>query len=176
MKGLTLNCIVTNRGKYVGGSVLQNKVNKFGSEDNIRKFYVSREAAQLLKQGYTVEQVRSELNVTDFNKTVDFEVLYKLKLLKKRKRKPGQTPEDIRASQELSEKNTREWYFQQEKMKSCKKTWVEEMTGGKNRCQVAYGGTCIRPDIYYNHEYNKAGRCSPCPHNEHCLCRSKEVV
>ena len=96
MKGLTLNCIVTNRGKYVGGSVLQNKINKFGSEDNIRKFYVSREAAQLLKQGYTVEQVRSELNVTDFNKTVDFEVLYKLKLLKKRKRKPGQTPEDIK--------------------------------------------------------------------------------
>jgi hypothetical protein len=175
MKGLTLNCIVTNRGKYVGGSVLQNKVNKFGSEDNIRKFYVSREAAQLLKQGYTVEQVRSELNVTDFNKTVDFEVLYKLKLLKKRKRKPGQTPEDIRASQELSEKNTREWYFQQEKMKSCKKTWVEEMTGGKDGCQVPYGGTCLRPDIYFDNEYSREPRCSPCEYKEFCLCANKRM-
>ena len=85
------------------------------------------------------------------------------------------TPEEIKQLREQTEKNEREWFEQQEKMKTCSKTWIEEMTGGPNKCQVPQGGTCIRPDIYYDNEFNKEGRCSPCPYHEYCLCSNKQV-
>jgi len=176
MKGIRVNCIITNEEKYFNSTVLRNKLNKFGSEENFRKFYVSKPAAKLLKSGLTIEQVRSKLN-SSFQKQVDVEILYKLKLLKTGKRKRKMlSQEEIKVKREQTEKNEREWFGLQEKMKSCTKTWVEEMTGGPNKCQVPYGGTCIRPDIYYDNEHNKQGRCTPCPYHEHCLCTNKEVV
>lgn len=175
MKGLRVNCIITNEEKYFNSTVLRNKLNKFGSEENFRKFYVSKPAAKLLKSGLTIEQVRQKLN-SNYTKQVDIEILYKLKLLKSGKRKKKQlSPEETKQVREQTVANEREWYNHQEKMKTCSKTWVEEMTGGPNRCQVPYGGTCIRPDIYYDNEGSKEGRCKPCPHHEHCLCSGKDV-
>jgi DNA-binding transcriptional MerR regulator len=174
MSGITLSCIVTKEEKYINSTILKNKLKKFGDEDTLRRFYVSRPAAKLLKTGLSIQQVRERLN-SKATTTVDYEVLYKLKILKssKGKRKKHLSSEEAKLQREESDKKAREWYEMQEKMKTCKKTWVEEMTGGANGCQVPYGGTCIRPDIYYNHEYNTSGRCSPCPHNEYCLCANK---
>lgn len=175
MKGISVNCIITNEEKYFNSTVLRNKLNKFGSEENFRKYYVSKSAAKLLKSGLSIDQVRARLN-SNYSRTVDVEVLYKLKLLKTGKRKKGYvSPEEAKQIREQTEVNEREWYNHQEKMKTCSKTWVEEMTGGPNKCQVPYGGTCIRPDIYYDNEGNREGRCKPCPYHEHCLCEGKEV-
>lgn len=49
--------------------------------------------------------------------------------------------------------------------------WVEEFTGGPNRCQVKYGGTCIRADIFSDNK----GRCDGCPYFEWCLCTAKRL-
>lgn len=175
MKGLRVNCIITNEEKYFNSTVLRNKLNKFGSEENFRKFYVSKPAAKLLKSGLTIDQVRQKLN-SNYTRQVDIEILYKLKLLKSGKRKKKQlSPEEAKQVREQTVVNEREWYNRQEKMKTCSKTWVEEMTGGPNRCQVPYGGTCIRPDIYYDNEGSREGRCKPCPYHEHCLCSGKDV-
>lgn len=176
MKGITLSCIVTKEEKYINSTTLKNKLKKFGDEDTLRKFYVSKNAAKLLKTGLSIQQVRDKLN-SDASNSVDYEVLYKLRLLKasKGKRKKQLSSVEVKQQREESEKKARDWYNMQEKMKTCSKTWVEEMTGGPNRAQVPHGGTCIRPDIYYNHEYNVKGRCSPCPYNEHCLCTNKMI-
>lgn len=175
MKGITLECIVTKQEKYINSTALKNKLKKFGDEDTLRRYYVCKPAAKLLKSGLSVQQVRDRLNSKATN-NIDYEVLFKLKLLKIKGRKKRQlSPEETKQQREESEKKVREWYENQEKMKTCSKTWIEEMTGGPNKCQVPQGGTCIRPDIYYNHEYNVKGRCSPCPYNEHCLCTNKQI-
>ena len=175
MKGIRVNCIITNEEKYFNSTALRTKLNKFGSEESFRKFYVSKPAAKLLKTGLSVDQVRAKLN-SNYSKQVDIEILYKLKLLKAgKKRKKQISPEEIKERRKQTEENERNWYSLQEKMKSCSKTWVEAMTGGPDRCQIPYGGTCIRPDIYYDNEGNRGGRCRPCPYHEHCLCTNKEL-
>ena len=48
------------------------------------------------------------------------------------------------------------------------KAFVEDFTGGPGGCQVAKGGTCIRPDIITNLKV-----CDTCPYVEFCLCRTR---
>jgi len=166
MPKFTVNCIVTNREKSLTGTTLQRRINKFGSEEMVQKYYVDKDAAKLLKKGFTVEEVREKLNIKGFNKKVDIEVLYKLKLYKKNKKRVL-TPEELETKRVLTEENERKYYELQEKLKTCSKSWVEWATGND---------TCIRPDIYYDYEHNADGRCKPCPYHEHCLCKNKEVV
>lgn len=166
MARLVVNCIVTNKEKTLTGTTLQNRINKFGSEEMVQKYYVDRDAAKLLKKGLNVDEVRERLNIKGFNKNVDFEVLFKLKLLKRGKKRQL-TPEEIEAKKLKTEENERKYFELQEKLKNCSKSWVEWATGND---------TCIRPDIYYDYEHNEEGRCKPCPYHEHCLCKNKEVV
>lgn len=175
MKGLHISCIITGEEKYLTNSNLQNKLKKFGTQEILEKYYVSKPAAKLLKQGLTVEEVRSKLN-SSLTTSVDYEVLYKLKLLKKTKgKKRILSREELLKQQELTKENEKKYYELTEKMSTCMKTWVEWATGGPNQCQVPHGGTCIRPDIYYDNEGSREGRCKPCPYNEFCLCTNKEV-
>ena len=96
-------------------------------------------------------------------------------MLKKSKRKKAKSFEEIKAIERQTEENERKYFEQKEKMSTCLKTWVEWATGGPNKCRVSYGGTCVRPDIYYDNEHSKDGRCKPCPYHEHCLCTSKQL-
>lgn len=175
MSKTIVKCIITGVEKSFNKTSLQKKIDKFGSIDMFHRFYVSKEAAKLLKKGTSIQEIRKLLK-SSASHNVDIEVLFKLKLLKKGKRKTTLSNEERKALKETTEKNEREWYSLQEKMKTCQRTWVEEMTGGKNKCQVPYGGTCIRPDIYYDNEHNRDGRCKPCPFHEYCLCSNKEVT
>jgi len=175
MKGLSVSCLVSGETKYLSGTTLQNKLNKFGSPEGIQKYYISKSVIKLLKQGLSVQDIREKLGSNKTNQ-VDLEVLYKLKLLKVRgKRKKQLTPQEIEKQEEQTRENERKYYEHREKMSSCIKTWVEWATGGPNQCQVPFGGTCIRPDIYYDNEGNREGRCKPCPYHEHCLCTNREV-
>ena len=175
MKGFNVSCIITGEEKYLSGSTLQNKLKKFGTQEVLEKYYVSRPAAKLLKSGLTVEQVRQKLN-SKATRGVDYEVLFKLRLLKKKRNKSNHlTPEERQAREERSNANQREYHQHVELIKNDMKAYVEWTTGGPNKCQVPYGGTCIRPDIYYDNEGNREGRCKPCPYHQHCLCTNKEV-
>lgn len=176
MKGLHISCIITGEEKYLTKNALENKLKKFGTQEMIEKYYISKSAAKLLKKGYSVEQVRSELK-SPLKTNVDYEVLFKLKLLKKLKnKKRSLSKEEALKQQEETIQNERKYHELKEKMSTCIKTWVEWATGGPDKCQVSYGGTCIRPDIYYDNEGSREGRCKPCPYNEFCLCENKEVV
>ena len=174
MKSVSLKCIVTGAEKRFTNSLLANKLKKFGTVEVLAKYYVCKQAAQLLRAGSSITEVRSKLNSKATN-NVDHEVLYKLKLLKNSKRKREKTPEELKVIRQQTEENERKYYEQKEKMSTCLKTWVEWATGGPEQCQVPYGGTCIRPDIYFDNEGNREGRCKPCPYHEHCLCTNKEV-
>ena len=175
MKGLHISCIITGEEKYLTHAALQNKLRKFGTQEILEKYYVSKPAAKLLKQGNSVEETRQKLN-SNVKTAVDYEVLYKLKLIKKTKgRKKTLSKEELYKQQEQTIENERKYHEFTEKMSTCLKTWVEWATGGPNKCQVPYGGTCIRPDIYYDNEGSREGRCKPCPYSEFCLCNSKEV-
>ena len=174
MKGAKLNCIVTGIEKRVSPSSLNNKINKFGSIEMVHKFFVCKEAAKLLKQGKSIDQVRSILN-SNVSKSVDLEVLFKLKLLKKNNKRKSLSAEEIKARKEQSDLNEKNYYELKQKIQSCSKSYVEWATGGPGGCQIPNGGTCIRPDIYYDNEFNKEGRCRPCPYHEHCLCTNKEL-
>jgi len=176
MKGLHISCIITGEEKYLTKNALQTKLKKFGTQEILEKYYVSKPAVKLLKQGYSVEKVRSELK-SSLTTNVDYEVLYKLKLFKKSKnRKKTLSKEELMQQQQQTLENERKYFDLKEKMSTCFKTWVEWATGGPNKCQVPHGGTCIRPDIYYDNEGSREGRCKPCPYNEFCLCTNKEVV
>jgi hypothetical protein len=143
MKSMNMKCIVTGLEKRFTTSLLNNKLKKFGSVEIFAKYYVCKQAMKLLRSGLSIEEIRRQLNVSDFSKPVDVEVLYKLKLLKKSKRTKNKSKEEIKQIREQTEKNEKEWYGLREKMKTCTETWIKEMTGGPGGCQVKYGGTCI---------------------------------
>ena len=176
MQGFNVSCIITGQEQYLNKNSLQNKLKKFGSTDNLQRFFVSREAAKLLKSGCNIQQVRDKLN-SKLTTSVDMEILYKLKLIKvfKKQRKRALSKEEVQAREQQTQENERKYHEHKEKMSTCLKTWVEWATGGPNQCQVPNGGTCIRPDIYYDNEGDRTGRCRPCPYHEHCLCGSKEL-
>lgn len=174
MRSTNIKCIVTGQEKRFTNSLLANKLKKFGTIEVFAKYYVCKPAAKLLRAGRSIDDVRAQLGSKATN-SVDVEVLYKLKLLKKSKRKQEKSLEELKAIKIRSEENERKYYEHKEKMSTCLKTWVEWATGGPNGSQVSQGGTCIRPDIYYDNEGSREGRCRPCPYNEHCLCANKEV-
>jgi hypothetical protein len=177
MSSQKFSCIVSGVQKRLSKQSIEKKLLKFGTVDMLQKFFVCREAKGLLRKNYSIDQVREKLNTPVNYPKPNLEVLFKLKLLKNRKSKGPILSEEERMQQDAkSAENERNYYEHKEKMTTCLKTWVEWATGGPNKCQVKHGGTCVRPDIYYNHEFNKAGRCSPCPYKEFCLCTNKEVV
>jgi hypothetical protein len=169
-KGLRVKCIVTGEEKYFSPINLDKKINKFGSEEIFVKYYISKAAIKLLKKGLSVDEIRKQLNSSASNQ-VSPEILFKLKLLKKRKKGRILSEEEKRQMEETSKENERKYYEHKEKMSSCLKTWVEWATGGPDKCQVPYGGTCIRPDIYY---HDNDGSCGGCNYFEYCLCTNKK--
>jgi hypothetical protein len=162
MKSEKMMCIVSGIEKRIAGGTVQKEVNKFGSVEMAKQHFVCREARRLLKARVQPEDVQKQLLPSDAKSfTIDLHALARLKLLKKPKADKKKASTNIAFN--LSEPRAFDSI----------KSYVEEMTGGKDGCQVSYGGTCIRPDIYFDNEFNRAGRCSPCPYVEHCLCSNK---
>lgn len=162
MKSEKMTCIVSGIEKRIAGGTIQKEINKFGSIETVKQHFVCREARRLLKARIQPEDVQKQLLPSDAkNFSIDLHALARLKLLKKPKTDKKKASTNIAFN--LSEPRAFDSI----------KSYVEEMTGGKDKCQVSYGGTCIRPDIYFDNEFNRAGRCSPCPYVEHCLCSNK---
>lgn len=162
MKSEKMMCIVSGMEKRIAGGTVQKEVSKFGSIEMAKQHFVCREARRLLKDRVQPEDVQKQLLPSDAKSfAIDLHALARLKLLKKPK------ADKKKASTNIT------FYPSEPKTFDSIKSYVEEMTGGKDGCQVSYGGTCIRPDIYFDNEYNRAGRCSPCPYVEYCLCAGK---
>lgn len=62
-----LMCVVTGRTLIATKDYFNRKVEKCGSEDDLHRTYVCKEAKNLLIKGYTVDKVREMLNVDQTN-------------------------------------------------------------------------------------------------------------
>lgn len=165
MKSKVLTCIVSGIEKRVSGSTINKQSLKFGNEEQFESHFVCREAKQLLKKRIQPDQVQAQLLPKGKKPfSIDLVALARLKLLKKPK------TEKSKASTNIVFEPTGPREF------DSFRAYVEEMTGGKNRCQVVQGGTCIRPDIYYDNEFSKQGNCYTCSYKEFCLCANKKVL
>jgi len=150
--------------KRVSGPTIAKMAVKFGNEEQFESHYVCREARQLLKNRIQPEQVQLQLLPKGKRPfSIDLQVLARLKLLKRPK------TDKTKANVNLVFNPT------EPKQYDSLKSYVEEMTGGKDGCQVPYGGTCLRPDIYFDNEYSKEPRCFPCEYKEFCLCANKRM-
>ena len=152
-------------------SVAKNKLRRFGSENEFRKYYVCTEARKLIKSGLSVSDTRSKLNAPSNLSDVSLEILIKLKLVKITSRKGRKDAEEVLErkrylnSKEFADKK-RAIEQRQENMSF--RDWVETYTGtGRER-----GGTCVRPDIFLSWN-NKA--CDGCECYEFCMCYGKRL-
>ena len=171
----TYKCIITGEEKYIPPSLAKKKISKFGSADEYRKYYVSRPAAKLLKTGLTVDEVRKHFNCPDNMAPIDIEVLLKLKLVKISKRKgkkEAQKRQERDAYLRSKEYKDKMESIARERANMTERQYIEYATGGPGKCQVEFGGTCARPDIYLTWN-NKA--CDGCDYYAHCLCYNKRL-
>jgi len=71
-------CIVTGRSLTIADSYFKKKVEKAGSEENLHKSYICKEAKKLLRLGNSVKKVREILDINNFDSEVDDEIIYEL--------------------------------------------------------------------------------------------------
>lgn len=61
MKTRKLRCIVTGRTLTATADYYKKKLDKAGTEDELHRTYICKEAKDLLIKGFTVEQTRQQL-------------------------------------------------------------------------------------------------------------------
>ena len=61
-KTTKLTCIITGRTLFASKDYYQKKIDKAGSEDDLHKTYICKQAKQLLKKGHDIEYVRESLD------------------------------------------------------------------------------------------------------------------
>ena len=170
MKRISLTCIVTGRSKVFSQSLLAPKVKKYGSIEDLQKYYVCKEAKKLFKKGSTVKQIREELKCKTDLPDVDIEALFKLKLIKSKNKKPNKSRDD-REKYLASDAYKQKASLDRDRTYSTAREYIEWATGGPNGSQVKMGGTCMRPDIFIDNDYY----CDECWYYEHCMCSQKRL-
>lgn len=67
MKTKKLTCIITGRVLAASSDYFLKKLEKAGSEEELHKTYVCREAKALLSKGFTVDQIKQQLGSNNSN-------------------------------------------------------------------------------------------------------------
>ena len=174
MKGGSVNCIVTGESSYFPPKSMEKKVSKFGSRKQFEMHYVSIQARKLLRTGLTVDEIREKLNITTKLPAVDLQILSRLKLLKKKKRRDRSAEKRAEIERYLRSEEYRKKIRDLKETRSnmSEREYIEEATGGKDGCQIEMGGTCHRPDIFLSVN-NRA--CDGCPYYDYCLCYNRRL-
>jgi len=60
-----VTCLITGQSVLMGKDYFTKKSEEYGCEDNLRKFYISKKAKSLIQRGYSVNEIRKILNITD---------------------------------------------------------------------------------------------------------------
>ena len=174
MKGGSIKCIVTGESSYFPPKSMEKKVAKFGTRKQFEMHYVSIPAKKLLREGLTVEEIREKLNITADLPKVSLDILSRLKLLKKKKRKDRSAEAALKRGRYLRSKEYQQKMrdIEEQRANMSDRQYIEFATGGPNNCQVELGGTCQRPDIFLSVN-NRS--CDGCPYYEYCLCYNKRL-
>jgi len=65
MKTKKLKCIITGRVLTANIDYYNKKLEKAGSEEELKRTYVCKEAIDLLETGYTIEQIKQQLQAEE---------------------------------------------------------------------------------------------------------------
>jgi len=63
VKNKKISCVVTGKVTSYAGEFLTKKIEEYGNETNLTKFYVCKEVKALLKKGYKIKDIRKILDV-----------------------------------------------------------------------------------------------------------------
>lgn len=58
-------CLVTGQTVIMGKDYFTKKAQEYGSEDNLKKYYISKKARSLIRRGYTVNEIRKILSIVE---------------------------------------------------------------------------------------------------------------
>lgn len=58
-------CVVTGKPNMFAGTYLAKKIEEFGNEEKLDKYYITKEVKALLKKGYKIKDVRKLLDVSE---------------------------------------------------------------------------------------------------------------
>jgi hypothetical protein len=58
-------CLITGQTVIMGKDYFTKKAQEYGSEDNLKKYYVSKKARSLIRRSYTVNEIRKILNIVE---------------------------------------------------------------------------------------------------------------
>lgn len=64
-KTKTLKCVVTGNETVYAGEFLNKKIQEYGSEEKLEKYYISKEVKAFLKKRYKIKDIRKVLAVSD---------------------------------------------------------------------------------------------------------------
>jgi hypothetical protein len=65
MSSRSLQCLVTGNKYTFGKEYFAKKVEEFESEENLKRFFITKKAKTYLNKGYSVQEIRKILGVED---------------------------------------------------------------------------------------------------------------
>ena len=65
MSSRKIVCVISGKSYTFAKDYFQKKVEEYGDEDSLKKYFVTRKVMTLLNKGYSVNDVRNILNVRD---------------------------------------------------------------------------------------------------------------
>lgn len=80
MMSKKLNCIITGKSITVPDEYYNKKITEHGSEEELTNHYVSRQAKNLLKRGYKIDEIRNLLKVKITNPISESQIKKILKM------------------------------------------------------------------------------------------------
>ena len=63
----TLVCLITGSKYTFAKDYFNKKVEEFGDVDTLKKYFITRRVKSLISRGYSVEEIRNILNITESN-------------------------------------------------------------------------------------------------------------
>ncbi len=171
----TYRCIISGKEKYIPPSLAKNKIKRFGSKEEYKKYYVCKEAGKLIKAGKTVDEVRDILSAPTGLPVVNIQTLLRLKLTKLTTRRDKRDTLKEQQNRAYLKSNAFREKIIQHNLKYVwdnDKDYVRWATGGEDGQQAVNGGTCIRPDIRLS---TRDKVCDSCQAYEHCMVYDKRL-
>ena len=65
MSSRKIVCVISGKSYTFAKDYFQKKVEEYGDEDNLKKYFITRKVKTLLNKGYSVNDVRNILDVRD---------------------------------------------------------------------------------------------------------------
>jgi len=75
MKTRKLTCIITGRVLAATADYYTKKLEKAGSEENLKRTYICKEARDLLEKGFSVQDIRKQLDADDVKTVIPDDVI-----------------------------------------------------------------------------------------------------